>query len=169
MKKIFLFLSFVVLIVSSSDVYAQSRSRRTPKRSRALAQVCPRVVEVGSASSTIYKQSAPLRSGGIGTSIVGYREEPTLIMSSNISSRGVRPIYDSKGGRIASCPWADAHGHSGGRLRCTVKTSTVRRSAVQNTRSQTIYFGVTDKLCVRVADAGKCYGSSKGLCDRVIQ
>jgi hypothetical protein len=160
MKKISVLLVAAALLFNS-PVYAERKHRN-------LGAVCGRVTEAGNASSTIYKQSAPLRSGGLNTPIVGFRQEPTLIMNRNISSRGTKPIYDSKGNRLATCPWASAVGHAGGRFRCTVQTSTLRRAAIRNTKSPTIFFNVTGKSCVRVPDAGRCVGSVKGLCDRLI-
>ena len=160
MKKISLLL-IAAALVFNSQVYAERKHRN-------LSAVCGRVTDAGNASSTIYKQSAPLRSGGVGTPIVGFRQEPTLIMNRNISSRGTKPIYDSKGNRLATCPWATAIGHAGGRFRCTIQTSTLRRAAIRNTKSPTIFFNVTGKSCVRVPDAGRCVGSVKGQCDRLI-
>lgn len=46
------------------------------RKHRNLKAVCGRVLDAGNASSTIYKQSAPLRSGGVGTPLIGYRKEP---------------------------------------------------------------------------------------------
>jgi hypothetical protein len=161
MKKIILPLLLIVAILTNNTASAK-------RTTNALNRSCPKIAEVGTQSSTIYKQSAPIRSGGIGTPIVGYRKEPTLIMNSNISTRGTRDIYDSKGNRLGSCPWATAEGHPGGRLRCTMQTSSLRQSALKNTRSTSIYFSVTPKLCVRVPDAGRCYGSVKGPCNQLI-
>jgi hypothetical protein len=161
MRKTSLLLLLAGILLSNNQVHAERKHRK-------LSTVCGRITEAGNASSTIYKQSAPLRSGGIGTPIVGFRQEPTLIMNRNISSRGTKPIYDSKGNRLATCPWASAHGHSGGRFRCTVQTSSLRRAAIRNTKSPSIFFNVTGKSCVRVPDAGRCVGSVKGQCDRLI-
>jgi hypothetical protein len=151
----------MVLACFSSEAYAA-------RKTRTLAKVCSRVQDAGNASSTIYKNSAPLRSGGVGSPLIGFRKEPTLIMNRNISSKGTKPIYDANGNKLASCPWASAHGHSGGRFRCTIQTSTLRRAAIRNTRSPAVFFNVTGKTCVRVPDAGKCYGSVKGLCNQTI-
>ena len=138
------------------------------RKARTLAKVCTNIKTVGSASSTIYKNSAPIRSGGVGTPLIGYRKEPTLIMLRNISSRGTKPIYDSQGNRLATCPWASAHDAAGGRFICTVQTSALRRAAIRNTRKATVYFNVTGKQCIKVEDAGRCYGSVKGLCNQLI-
>jgi hypothetical protein len=164
MKKILFSLFLIAIAIGNQSAFAQKEN----KKNAGLKRYCPRVVDVGGASDTIYKQSAPLRAGGIGTAIIGYRKEPTLIMNRNISVRGTRNIYDIKGNKLGSCPWTDAHGHSGGRYRCTMQTSSLRRSAVGNTRSATVYFSVTNKMCVRVPDAGRCYGSVKGLCNQLI-
>ena len=117
----------------------------------------------------IYKQSAPLRASGIGTPIIGFRKEPTLIMNTDISSKGIISILDGKGASIARCPWASASGHAGGRARCSVQTSAVRQAAIKNTGSPTIYFKVSPELCVRVPDAGRCVNSVKGLCTDLIE
>ena len=143
-------------------------SAEAERKARSLTKVCTSIKNVGSASSTIYKNSAPLRSGGVGTPLIGYRKEPSLIMLRNISSRTTKPIYDSLGNRLATCPWASAHDAAGGRFRCTVQTSSLRRAAIRNTRKSTIYFNVSGKQCIKVEDAGRCYGSVKGLCNQLI-
>ena len=117
----------------------------------------------------IYKNAAPLRSGGVGTTLIGFRRQPTLIMN-KIYTRSGTKVYDSQDNLLVTCRWADAHGHSGGRFRCTNSTSLMRRKAVKNTGSPTVYF-VTNprtKSCARVPDAGRCYGSVKGLCTSLI-
>jgi hypothetical protein len=130
---------------------------------------CPEVLNVTEGRRFIYKQSAPLRTGGPGTPIVGYRREPTLIMNVNISSRGQIPIFDTQGNVLTTCPWASAPDHAGGRARCTTQTATVRRQAISNTGSPSILFKVNSRQCVSVPDAGRCYGSVKGLCNQLIQ
>lgn len=119
----------------------------------------------------IYKNSAPLRSGGVGTPLVGYRKEPTLIMNRNISTKGLARIFDTAGNHIGSCPWATAHGHAGGRYRCTMKTASLRKKAVKNTGDPVVLIRIhsRNKVCVRIPDAGKCYGSVKGLCKSTIK
>ena len=114
----------------------------------------------------IYKNAAPLRSGGPGTPLIGFRKEPTLIMN-KAYTRGTTKIYDSQDNLLGTCPWATAHGHSGGRFRCTNSTIAMKRRAVKNTGSPTVYFVVNarKKICAEVPDAGKCYGSVKGLCN----
>jgi hypothetical protein len=114
----------------------------------------------------IYKNAAPLRSGGVGTPLVGFREQPTLIMNKSYT-RGTTRILDSMDNVLARCPWADAHGHAGGRFRCTNSTKAMKRKAIKNTGSPTVFFVVNPrtKLCAEVPDSGKCYGSVKGLCN----
>jgi len=128
---------------------------------------CTSVTELPD-SDFIYKNSAPLRAGGPGTPLVGYRKEPTLIMEKKLT-RSSTKIYDSEGTQIGRCPWASAHGAAGGRFRCTKKTASIRRAAVKNTGSPTIFFTTKGTNCVEVPDAGKCYGSSKGLCNQTIK
>ena len=126
---------------------------------------CKKFMSLG---SFIYKNSAPLRRGGIGTPIVGFRREPTLICNTRSCSRRGTTIYDNRGTRIGGCPWTSAHGHVGGRFRCTMQTSSLRRSA---TRAGTpaVFFTVSGSTCVKIPDAGRCYGSSKGLCNQTIR
>lgn len=133
----------------------------------AVKKLCPSIIAVTS-GGLIYKNSAPIRSGGVGTPLIGYREEPTLIMQNNVSSRGWTTIYDSKGKSIGRCPWASAEHTYGGRYRCVMNTRSLRRSAVKNTKSPLIYIRLTAKKCVSVPDAGKCYGSVKGKCNQTL-
>jgi hypothetical protein len=118
----------------------------------------------------IYKNSAPIRSGGVGTPLIGYRVEPTLILvGRGIGNKSTTTIYASNGKKIGSCPWASAHDTLGGRYRCTMNTRSLRRSAVAAARSPTIYFKLKAGVCAEVPDAGKCYGSVKGLCNQIMR
>lgn len=130
---------------------------------------CEQILQVEGNRDFIYKQSAPIRQAAAGSPITGFRQEPTLIMNVNISSKGRIPILDSNGDQIVSCPWATADGHRGGRARCTAKTPDVRRKAIANTGSPSILFKVNATQCVLVPDAGRCVNSTKGQCDRLIQ
>ena len=136
----------------------------------AIGDQCSTIQTVG--GGNIYKNSAPVRANSNLTApIIGFRREPTLIMTRNISTRGTVTIFDSRGTSIGRCPWATAHGTAGGRYRCTMQTSSLRRTAVRNTSSPTVYFKVNtrSKLCIRIPDAGKCYGSVKGLCNQTLR
>jgi hypothetical protein len=155
----------LVTLVALSGV---STATAQDVRARSLAQNCPTVLDVGAQSSTIYKQSAPMRAGGIGTPIVGFRREPTLIYNRRNFSGRMATIYDSQGNSLARCPHTSAHGHAG-RARCTAQTVSVRRAAVRRTGSPTVYFKVSNRLCVKVPDAGRCVGSVKGLCNQLIK
>ena len=116
--------------------------------------------------SFIYKNSAPLRSGGVGTPLVGYRVEPSLIMNRRLGT-GTTEIFSTKGVKIGSCPWASAHDAAGGRARCTMNTRSLRSAATRSGGKPSAYFKV-GSTCVLVPDVGRCYGSVKGLCNRVI-
>ena len=131
-----------------------------------IGKVCTSVITLPD-GRFIYKNSAPLRNArGI---MIGLRYEPTLIMNSSAySSRGGTKAYDSNGSVIGTCPWASAHGFSGGRFRCTMKTSSLRRTAVKNTKNPAVFFNYKGTACVKVPDAGRCYGSVKGGCNRLI-
>jgi len=162
MKKLSVLLAAAVaLCTTATDSHART--------GRGVKKVCRKVVSVTDRSKFIYKNSAPLRAGGIGTRIVGFRREPTLIMNQNISNRGTATIFDSTGAKIGSCPWASAHGHSGGRYRCTMNTGGLRRTALQKTRKPVGFFKINKSTCVEVPDLGKCYGSVKGLCNQIIR
>lgn len=159
----------LLLLALSTAVALSAHTAEAARRRPASVPGCRTVQSVQSGGIYIYKNSAPLRSGGIGTPIVGFRNEPTLIMNRNVSSRGTATIFDTKGNKIGSCPWASAHGHAGGRYRCTMQTSSLRRAAMSQTRSATVLFKISPSLCVSVPDAGRCYGSVKGRCNQLIR
>lgn len=136
-------------------------------RVKAIDQVC-KSTKTLPGHGYIYKNSAPLRSGGVGTPLVGYRKEPTLIGVTGVLSRSAGQIYDKSGKKIGSGPWAAAHDTRYGRYRYTMQTASLRRTARKNTGSPEIYIVVRGKDCVKVPDSGKCYGSVKGLCTQTI-
>ena len=150
----------LTVLMVSSPAFARARTS-------ALKDVCKSTVSVSN-GQFIYKNSAPLRSGGVGTPLIGYRKEPTLIMTTKAWARGVTTVYDSNGKSIGRCPWASAENTRGGRWRCTMSTSSLRRAAVRNTKKPAVYFKLNSKTCAQVPDAGRCYGSSKGLCGQLI-
>lgn len=114
----------------------------------------------------VYKNAAPLRSGGIGTPLIGYREEPTLIFrKSNGGRLGTTTVYDTKGNRLTSCPKASAEGFAG-RYRCTNNTRGMCRQAKAKTRNKSVLFKVDTNKYIKVPNSGICYGSDKGLCNR---
>lgn len=117
----------------------------------------------------IYKQNAPLRDAA--GNLTGYRKEITLIMNKPQQRGNTAEVVgnrDADAPRFGTCPWASADGHAGGRFRCTLKTVDVRRKAVANTGSPAIRFR-SGRMCVDVPDAGRCYGSTKGLCNQLIK
>jgi len=132
---------------------------------------CERILDVKKSRSFIYKHSAPMRVGGrtYPAPIVGFRKEPTLILNVRIGSTQGTKILDSKGITIGSCPWTVAKGHSGGRYRCTMSTSSLRRKAIKSSGKPAIFFTLNKKSCAKVEDAGRCLGSSKGLCNQIIR
>lgn len=131
-----------------------------------IFKVCPKILSVTEAK-TIYKQSAPLRKAGEGTPIIGFRKEPTLIFNASNFSGSSFTVYDLNGNKLASCPYGSATGHKG-RARCTIQTPSLRRSAIAKTGTPAIYFKIKSNTCVGVKDAGRCEGSVKGLCNRLI-
>jgi len=131
---------------------------------KGLSTVCKSTRSVGSVG--LYKNSAPLRSSTSGL-IIGFRTEPTLLFSrrADIPSRR-SVIYSKSGSKIGSCLITSAHGFAG-RARCVMKTSSLRRAAIKNAKAPNVYFSLK-KGCVKIEDAGRCYGSVKGLCNRTI-
>ena len=121
-------------------------------------------------SRFIYKNSAPVRaSSAITAPIIGFRVQPTLIMYSGaFSSRSSTLITDSAGNTIGNCPWASAREAAGGRFRCTMNTRNLRRAALANTKSPAVFIRYRGNECVRVPDAGRCYGSVKGPCNQTL-
>lgn len=138
-------------------------------RARSLDQNCPKLLDVGSASGTIYKNSAPMRANNtLGAPIVSFRREPTLIFNRRNFTGSTHTVFDSGGNSLGRCPVTSAHGHAG-RSRCTFQTASMRRQAVKNSGSPTVYFKISKNTCVKVPDGGRCYGSVKGLCKQVIK
>jgi len=155
------FMALVGLVVSGSA--------EAQVRARGLAQFCPTTQDVGSASGTVYKNSAPVRANSSLTApIVYFRQEPTLIFGRRNFTGSSFTIYDGSGNSLGRCPYATAHGAQG-RARCSMQTRSVRRAAVKNTASPTVYFKISQNLCVKIPDAGSCYGSVKGLCNQVLK
>jgi len=143
---------------------AFAKSKKVSKKA-----VCEKIVKVPAGKKFIYKNSAPIRSGGVGTPLVGFRKEPTLILLTKGFSKGSTVIYDSLNNEIGSCPWATAHDAPGGRYRCTMSTPSLRKAAMKRTNSPKIRFRLNATTCAEVTDAGRCYGSVKGLCNQLIK
>ncbi len=140
-------------------------------RADAAPSSCASTVDA-TTSAFVYKNSAPRRScNSPSCPIVGFRSDPTLLFKTR-NYPGSCQILDKNGGNIARCPRQSAHDFSGGRCRCAnaagTLTRVVRRAAVSKTGSPEIFFRMGNK-CVRVPDAGKCYGSVKGLCNSTIK
>jgi hypothetical protein len=153
MKKIIM-LAAVLSVLLTTTAHAQNAA-------------CSTVITLPN-SKFIYKNSAPVR-GGPNAVIIGFRVEPTLIMTTSaFSSRSSTKIYDSAGNHIGSCPWASAHGFAGGRFRCTMNTRNLRRAAINNTKSPAVFIRYKGTACAKIPDAGRCYGSVKGPCDRIL-
>lgn len=143
----------------------------TSSEAQAAPTSCASTLEVTN-KSFMYKNSAPRRScNSPSCPIVGFRSDPTLLFRTR-NYPGSCQILDKDGRNIARCPRQSAHDFSGGRCRCAnaagTLTRVVRRAAVSKSGSPEIFFRMGNK-CVRVPDAGKCYGSVKGLCNTTIK
>lgn len=143
---------------------AHAASRKITVKEAGSFAGCSTVTTLPNASF-VYKNSAPVRNArGVMT---GLRYEPTLIMKKKVSA-GSTTIFSSKGVKIGSCPKTSAHGFAGGRFRCTMQTAALRRSAVKS-GSPKVFFTLGGGQCAAVPDAGRCYGSVKGGCNRLIK
>ena len=142
----FLFLSAAVLC-STSAFAAPSQ--------------CSSVADIGSGAFG-YKNSAPVRACSAHTCpITRFRHDPTLLFKTRNYPSFSCQVLDRQGRLIVTCPRQSAIGFAGGRCRCSSSderlTERVRRSAVARTGSPEVYFRMGNK-CVRVPDAGACYG-----------
>lgn len=164
-----LVIPFIVSLAVAGSAVAQDVVPTAVPTPDPLGKVCPKLRTLPD-KGFIYKNSAPLRAGGPGTPLVGYRREPSLLgMARGVLSHSGTTIYDGAGKKLGRCPWTTAHGTSSGRYRCTMDTAGLRRKAFRNTKSPAVYFKLVGKTCLKVPDAGKCYGSVKGLCNRIIK
>lgn len=137
-----------------------------------LSKVCPTVKEFNDRSGVgaliQYKNHQVQRTGGVGTSL-----RPPLRIPTIISTQGRDPfrwgratIYDKKGRQVD---------RSAGKLGCSVRrgeclsrykfsrSTTAIRQATQNGGA---FIKVSDKMCIRIPNAGRCYNVKvRDLCD----
>jgi hypothetical protein len=147
---------------------APAHAERFNRRATRALEVCPKIEKL-STSGYIYKNAAPLRSGGEGTPLIGYEEVPTLIMKKNVSFKGKASVYDLVGNQIARCPWKPATGFAGGRYKCANNTRKMRKKAVTAAGSAAGLFKINTNLCIQIEDLGRCYGSVKGKCNQLLK
>ena len=157
LKPLFFCASILVVILTFVSADAHAARSRFPGG-------CTTVYTLPN-SLFIYKNSAPVRdASGV---MIGLRYEPTLIMK-KVFPAGSTTIYSTSGARLGSCPKAQANGAAGGRMRCTMKTASLRRSAVQS-GGTAVFFTLGRGFCAKIPDAGKCYGSTKGACNTTVK
>ena len=157
-----LFLSLFLGLLSLTDTAFAARAAKA--KAQAVSG-CKSTITLPN-GKFIYKQSAPLRSGGIGSPLIGYRIEPTLIGNYGAPGASSRiTVHGKNGTQIGSCPKASAHGHSY-RARCTMNTRSLANAAKRAGGSTAAYFKINSSQCVLVPDLLRCYGSVKGLCGR---
>ncbi len=156
-----------VMAVDTAEARTQRKGGKAPKGGGGGGIAACSTIHTLPNGNYIYKNSAPLRTGGVGTPLRGYRKEPTLIFNTRNFAGGRHPIYGENGTLIHSgCPLLSAHGHAG-RDRCTMPTSSLVQSA-RRAGGTGVYFKINGSTCVFVPHAGKCYGSVKGLCSSTI-
>jgi hypothetical protein len=139
-----------------------------------LAAVCPTVKELG---PNQYKNNSPIRAqnGNNASPITRFALNPTIIfIVGNPATLGRASVYDSAGNYLTSGVRLTCDKRGRGVCNARYKgsesapndTRSIRRKAVKNTKSPSIYWKVSSKLCYRIPDAGKCYNVQKrGLCD----
>lgn len=140
-----------------------------------LTTVCPTYRELGRDQ---YKSNTPQRTGGVGTALVGFTENPSIIfIKTNPAKLGQAKVYDKKGNLLFSAPRLSCASRPKGyfrgeclsRYKANVKnasTRVMRRKAIRQTGSPEAFWKVSSTLCVRVMDLGKCYNVKvRGKCD----
>jgi len=136
-----------------------------------LSAVCPTVYNINEGSSIgaliQYKNNQVQRSSGAGNPITGFLRQPTII-----ATQGRNPfllssatIYDSTGKSVcASGPrlgCASTRGECLARYKFACSSTSVRRATRDGA-----FVKVAPNMCIRVANAGKCYNVKvRGLCD----
>jgi hypothetical protein len=154
---------------------AGAATRKPGKRvSPRFSRVCSQVQELG---NNQYKTNSPIRAqfGNNASPIVRFALNPTIIFVVGNPAKLSRALVYDKAGNLLT---------SGNRLGCDAPgrgtcnsrykgfetggqdTRSIRRKAIQNTRSPEIFWKVSNKMCVRVPDAGRCYNVQvRELCD----
>lgn len=137
-----------------------------------LSKVCPTIKDIndraGIGALIQYKNNQVQRRGGVGTPLAGFLRIPTIISTQGRDPfrLGRAAIYDKKGRQID---------RSAGKLGCSVRrgeclsrykfsrSTTAIRQATQNGGA---FVKVSDKLCIKVPNAGRCYNVKvRDLCD----
>lgn len=137
-----------------------------------LSKVCPTVKEIsdrkGLGVLVQWKNNQVQRSGGVGTGIVGFLRNPTIIetQGKRAFKEGRATIYDSKGKRICTSEprlgCSVSRGECLNRYKFPCASSNIRRA----TKKGGAFVKVNSKLCVKVPSAGKCYNVKvRDLCD----
>lgn len=143
-----------------------------------LKSVCTNIQELG---PNQYKTNSPIRArnGDNSSGIVRFALNPTIIfIRGNPAKLGRAAVYDKKGNFLTSgmklgCD-AKGRGVCNSRYKGSESapndTRSIRRRAIANTKSPEIFWKVSPNLCIRIADAGRCYNVKKrDFCDgRVI-
>jgi hypothetical protein len=154
--KLFLLLTFITTLAITESAQAQ------------LSSVCPRIANLGFWQ---YKNNQVQRTGGVGTSVAGFLQSPTIIfVRSNPASLGSSVVYDRSGQQLCNTGprlgCATRRGECLSRYKANCTTRSMRQTAVRRTRSAESFWKVAPNLCVRVPDIGRCYNVKvRGLCD----
>lgn len=174
MKKM-LFVSILLSTIFTSQMAgATHRKFRQPRVSPRLSKVCDNVQELG---PNQYKTNSPVRAqfGNNASPIVRFALNPTLIfVVGNPAQLSRAMVYDKQGNLLTSGVRLGCDAPGRGVCNARYKgfetggqdTRSIRQKAMRNTRSPEIFWKVSNKLCVRVPDAGRCYNVQvRELCD----
>jgi hypothetical protein len=155
---------------------AEARERNPKRIDRNLKKVCPKIIDLNPAT-TFYKNNKPQRaSSAINAPVIGYFKQMTLANNAGVRSAigsSAVTMYDSKGTSLTRMtPYACRADHCGGRVVSIGQTDTTRRLAVKRTGSPAGYIKLSNTLCMKIEDIGRCYGNevnkTRMLCDRTV-
>jgi hypothetical protein len=155
---------------------AEARERNPKRIDRNLKKVCPRIIDLNPAT-TFFKNNKPLRaSSAINAPVIGYFKQMTLASNAGVPSiigSTVATMYDSKGGFLTTmAPMPCRKDHCYSRNVSAGQTDTTRRLAIKRTKSPAGYIKLSNTLCMKIEDIGRCYGNevdkTRALCNQVV-
>lgn len=158
-----------LLLVLGSTAFADRAKK--PNAPSTLANVCPKIREVG--SDLFWKNNKPIRaSSAFAAPVIGYNKVMTLayIRGSQISGKSF-VLYARNGHPLASfTPYPCRPDHCAGRVVSSTLTATARRAAIAASGSPEGYLRINPKLCIHLRDIGSCYNAQvRGPCAGIVK
>lgn len=160
------FAVLALAILFGSMFTPDAHAERAPSRKAKVAG-CTTVRGLG---RDLYKNSKPHRAcSAINCPIDYFEKFPSLLVNTPGTPRiGVAKLIDSNGGALASCGQRACRDcRQGFRYVCGGNTNSIAKTAKARTGKYTAYYKMGSK-CVQIPDIGKCVGSVKGLCNRIL-